>query len=233
VITGYLNMERNTLEFYFDYIPLGPKVLTLPSGTKQSAGGLVTSKTGKKALGEGLDAMAASMKTEEKGAPKAKAKPKAKSQAKQKDERTKTLQKDIKALLTRIISYQNQFFRFVTSNLVSGGFFTSHLVSLAKAPGQGAKGQGTGDRPHCMQDPAPGGSAMWRIVSASTLPHVSQYGVLKIFHLKSVDIEFLVLVIQPGDERISRPTTSFSETCPKGDPEPNLCCSFLGAEPDL
>ncbi|CAL1157418.1 unnamed protein product [Cladocopium goreaui] len=42
--------------------------------------------------------MAASMKTEEKGAPKAKAKPKAKSQAKQKDERTKTLQKDIKAL---------------------------------------------------------------------------------------------------------------------------------------
>ena len=59
-------------------------MLTLPSGTKQSAGGLVTSKTGKKALGEGLDAMAASMKTEEKGAPKAKAKPKAKSQANKK-----------------------------------------------------------------------------------------------------------------------------------------------------
>ena len=76
MITGYLTWNETPWNFNFDYIPLGPKVLTLPSGTKQSAGGLVTSKTGKKALGEGLDAMAASMKTEEKGAPKRKPSPK-------------------------------------------------------------------------------------------------------------------------------------------------------------
>ena len=80
------------------------------SGTKTSAGGVVTSKTGKKAIGEGLDALAADMVAEDKQQKTPKAKPKAKAQARsQRDDGSKKLQKDIKALLIR-----NHFFQFVT-----------------------------------------------------------------------------------------------------------------------
>ena len=80
----------------------------------------MTSKTGKKAIGEGLDALAADMQEEkEKKTPRAK--PKAKPQARpQKDDESKKLQKDIKALLIR-----NSFFQFVTSHLVGEGCLLS------------------------------------------------------------------------------------------------------------
>ena len=124
------------LNFYFPmlliwvnfhwYRPQGANVNK--SGTKTSASGSVTSKTGKKAIGEGLDAVAADM-AQERPEKTPRAKPKAKSQARPKTEDgSKKLQKDIKALLiTNCFPVRN----FILLVKVS---------SLTKAARQGAEG---------------------------------------------------------------------------------------------
>ena len=75
------------------------------AGTRTSASGSVTSKTGKKAIGEALDSQIADMKRDEKKTTKGKDKPtgatpKAKAKAKAETSETKKLQKEIKLFLT-------------------------------------------------------------------------------------------------------------------------------------
>ncbi len=67
------------------------------AGTKTSAGGEISSATGKKALGEALDPCIAEMKSDIKGKDKP---PKPPSNKHKTVNETKTLQKDIKAFLT-------------------------------------------------------------------------------------------------------------------------------------
>ena len=87
------------------------------AGNRTSAGGTVTSATGKKAIAEGLDSAIADFKTEASAKPK----PKPNRQTNNKDKNKgdvvgKQLQKDIKAFLIQIETYKNLYI-FLLSNM--------------------------------------------------------------------------------------------------------------------
>ena len=101
------------------------------AGTKTSANAVVTSKTGKKALGEALDSAIAGAKASAK--PKPKPKPRAEKSTSPEDEENKQLQKDIKMLLIRTSSIVSQ-----TLQLISTYLFWLDIVMFDTFPCQGS-----------------------------------------------------------------------------------------------